>query len=150
MEQMRVMYDEGAFPLGHAHDADAGYDIRTPIDVVVPHCQGHMNGILCDVGRVTVNTGVHVGIEKGYAGVVISKSGLNSNHGITATGLVDAEYNGEIRITLYNHTSNDYYFKRGDKLTQIMFVPVYTPELIEVDHFDDTDRGSNGFGSSGV
>lgn len=135
---IRAMLDKWAFPIERAHEDDAGYDIRTPIPLYVP---AH--------GSAIVDTGVHVEIPKGYVGILKSKSGLNVNHDIMGTGTIDCGYIGSIRVKLYNFGDHDYLFKQGDKVIQIVFFPIYTPEIEYVDKLEDTERGANGFGSSG-
>ena len=88
-------------------------------------------------------------IPKGYVGFVKSKSGLNVKHGLTAEGVIDSGYTGSIVVKLYNHTSNDYAFEAGEKIAQLVLLPIITPELEQVDSLEETERGSNGFGSSG-
>lgn len=78
-----------------------------------------------------------------------SKSGLNVNHGIIGEGVIDAGYTGSIKVKLYNLSDRGYEFKRGDKIIQLVILPILTPELEQVDSLKETDRGSNGFGSSG-
>ena len=137
---MKVAYDKGAFPIGRAHDADAGYDIRTPIDFTVP---GN--------GYYTVDTGVHIEIPRGYVGVLQSKSGLNVKYGLTGTGTIDSGFMGSIRVKLYNHHVEAHKFEKGDKIIQIVFYPIFTPELetVSISDFEETERGNQGFGSTG-
>ena len=81
--------------------------------------------------------------------MVKSKSGLNVKHGLTSVGVIDVGYTGSIRVKLYNHSSKDYCIKRGDKVSQLVIMPILTPELELVDELEDTERGANGFGSTG-
>lgn len=141
---MNIVLDKGAYLPERAHDADAGYDLRTPCDIVLPPCTSTYG-----VGQCFVDTGVHMEIPEGYAGLLVSKSGLNVKHHITGTGLIDSGYRGSICVKLYNHGTEEYRFERGDKIIQIIIIPVLTPELVEVDELTDTDRGMDGFGSSG-
>lgn len=136
--QMLVQYDEGAFPLSHAHDDDAGYDIHTPIDAELPAR-----------GSLVINTGVHVAIPKGYVGMLKSKSGLNVKYGIRGEGTIDCGYNGAIVVKLYNDGFRPYPFRRGDKLIQLVLQKIATPQLVRVDKLPDTERADGGFGSSG-
>lgn len=140
MNELKVKLDEGAKMPTRAHEADAGYDLYAKEgddQVIIP-------------GRSAVfDTGVHMQIQVGYAGVIISKSGLNVKHGITSTGLVDAMYVGSIRVKLYNNGDTTMMIRGGDKISQIVLLPIYTPELEEVDSLDETERGDNGFGSTG-
>lgn len=78
-----------------------------------------------------------------------SKSGLNVKHGITSEGVIDEGYTGSIVVKLYNHTLDDYHVNIGDKISQLVVVPVLTPGLEFVDALDGGERGENGFGSSG-
>ena len=86
---------------------------------------------------------------KNYVGFLKSKSGLNVKHGLTSEGVIDAGYTGSIVVKLYNNKDRDYQMKKGDKISQLVILPIITPDLELVDSLDDTDRGDNGFGSSG-
>lgn len=135
---MSIKLDKKAKMPEKAHATDVGYDIFSPIDAVIP---AHKN--------VFINSGVHIQIPLGIAGILISKSGLNVKHGITSTGLIDPGYTGSIGVKLYNNSDTDYHITAGDKITQIMFTP-YVLALFETeDSLDDTERGDNGFGSTG-
>lgn len=136
---MRIMLDKGAFMPVRAHLTDAGLDLRTPIDVTVP--KG---------GSVNIDTGVHVELPKGYYGKLESKSGLNVKHGVVSLGgTIDEPYRGSIVAKLYNFGNEDYQFNAGDKVVQMVIQPYIAPDLQIVDSLDETDRGSDGFGSSG-
>lgn len=127
-----------------AHRDDAGLDILTPKDVLIGRGKSEV-----------INTGVHVEIPHGCVGLLMSKSGLNVKHGITSEGVIDCGYTGSIVAKLYNHGDKDVYLEAGDKITQLLIVPVdYLYELEEVDSTDEfydgeTERGDNGFGSTG-
>ena len=71
-------------------------------------------------------------------------------YGVTTTGVVDSGFVGAIRVKLTSNEFKPLVFSRGDRIAQLVIVPVYTPTLKQVDSLEDTDRGSNGFGSSGV
>lgn len=143
---MKIKLDEGAYMPERAHDTDAGLDLKSMEDKVVPAG-----------GSAIFDTGVHVKLplfHMGYedaitAGIIKSKSGLYFKHGIIATGTVDYSYRGSIKVKLTNTGTEDYQVKRGDKITQLVIVPVLTPELELVDELEETERGANGFGSSG-
>ena len=137
---MKIILDVGAYLPTYAHDADAGMDLRTPVAFIVP---AH--------GSYTVDTGVHIQIPLGQVGFIKSKSGLNVKGGLTATGVVDSGFSGSIRVKLYNHSDEDYMFSRGDKITQLVLLYIAKPEngFEVVDHFEETERGDNGFGSTG-
>ena len=139
---MKVMLDAGAYMPERAHDLDAGYDLRMP--------DGLDEVTLYGGSAVIIDTGVHMAIPKGYVGFIKSKSGLNVKNDLTATGVVDAGYTGSIVVKLYNHGRYIKKFHSGDKLTQIVILPISTPDLELVDSLEDTERGANGFGSTGV
>jgi dUTP pyrophosphatase len=149
---IKIKLDEGAILPTRAHETDAGLDLYTPVDVFIPKTQNKSMFDICDVievGSATIDTGVHVEIPKGYVGFIKSKSGLMVKHGLTADGTIDSGYVGSIRVKLFNHTSTSYEFKAGDKIAQLVLLPIITPDLEVVDSLEDTERGSNGFGSSG-
>ena len=135
---MKVMLDEGAYMPERAHAQDAGLDLRTPIDITVP-----------TGGSATINTGVHVQIPYGCVGMLKSKSGLNVHAGLTGEGVIDCGYTGSIVVKLYNHGKNPKLLEKGDKIIQLVILPILTPELERVDTLDETERGECGFGSTG-
>ena len=139
IEKIRVKLDEGARIDPPAHYGDAGYDIYSREDVLIPARR-------CEVFR----TGVHIEIPNGYVGLLKSKSGLNVKHCITGEGVIDSGYTGEICVNLYNHSLSPKYFEPGDKLIQILIVPIITPAIEIVDDIEGDTRGDNGFGSTGV
>lgn len=75
---------------------------------------------------------------------------MNCKHGIVCEGVVDAHYTGEIKCKFYNNSDEDYSFQVGDKMVQIVLLPILRPKLIIVDKLEETERGDNGFGSTGV
>ncbi len=143
--KLKIKLDEGAKMPTRAHEFDAGLDIYTPESI-----------ILYAGTSVTIDTGVHIEIPKGYAGLLKSKSGLNVNHGITGEGVIDHGYTGSICVKLYNNSRDEklHFFEKGDKLIQLLIVPIETPELELVEtvaelYGEETERGEGGFGSSG-
>jgi len=135
---MKVVLDHGAIMPTRAHELDAGYDLYSPEDVIVEAKDSAF-----------IDIGVHIEIPQRFVGFIKSKSGLNVNHGIVSEGVIDAGYTGSIKVKLYNHGGYDYKVKKGDKVSQLVILPIVTPELELVEKLDDTDRGSNGFGSTG-
>jgi dUTP pyrophosphatase len=152
---MKIMLDEGAIMPTRAHPYDAGLDLYAPKDVWVGRSEAEVYGYDgCYRGHVRngyaiIDTGVHVEIPEGCVGFIKSKSGLNVKHGLTAEGVIDAHYTGSIVVKLYNHTSEPYMFKAGDKIAQLVILPCVLPPLELVDSLGKTDRGANGFGSTG-
>lgn len=135
---MKCMLDSGAYMPLRAHKEDAGLDLRSREDKVIPAG-----------GSAVFDTGVHVEIPFRTVGFLKSKSGLNVKNGLTGEGVIDAGYTGSICVKLYNHSDKDYHVKAGDKITQLVILPILTPEIELVDALDDTERGTGGFGSSG-
>lgn len=135
---MKVMLDAGAYMPVRAHKDDAGLDLRSPDTFIVKAGKS-----------LKIDSGVHVDIPAGYVGFLKAKSGLNVKYGVTCTGVIDAGYTGSIVVKLYNNGSDDVLFERGDKLTQLVILPIVCPDLIQVDSLEDTERGDAGFGSTG-
>ena len=135
---LKVKLDEGAFVPERAHDTDGGIDIRT-----------NQFGRVPANGGLVFTTGVHVEIPHGYSGLLVSKSGLNVNKGLTSTGLIDEGFTGEIKVKLYNHTNEDYLVAQGDKITQLVLIPVSYARVEVVDEIDGGERGDSGYGSTG-
>ena len=135
---MRIKLDNGAKMPTRAHDTDAGLDIYSRETKTIRARRSKV-----------FDTGVHIELQKGTVGMLKSKSGLNVKHGITSEGVIDVGYTGSIRAKLYNNSDEDYTVKAGDKITQLVILPILTPELELVDSLEDTERGDNGFGSSG-
>ena len=122
---MEIMLDDGAYMPTRGHETDAGLDLRTPKAVTVPA-----------YGSVTVDTGVHVALPHRCFGLLDSKSGLNVKH-------------GSIVVKLYNHGGEDYGFEAGHKITQLVVIPVACESLEQASAFNATERGDDGFGSTG-
>lgn len=135
---MRIKLDNGAKMPTRAHETDAGLDIYAR----------ETKTILAGKSEV-FDTGVHIELPKNTVGMLKSKSGLNVKHSITSEGVIDVGYTGSIRAKLYNNSDEDYTVNAGDKITQLVILPILTPELELVDGLEDTERGDNGFGSSG-
>lgn len=135
---MKVKVDPGAHVPTRAHFTDAGLDLYSKDRGIVPAHGGKVFG-----------TGVHVELPKGCAGLLVSKSGLNTKQGITSTGLIDEGYSGEIMVKLYNHSDEDVFIERHQKISQLVVLQVrYEPVEIAV-KIQSGDRGDAGFGSTG-
>lgn len=136
---IKIKLDKGAIAPSRGHTWDAGLDLYAMHDGYI-RCNSHR----------TFDTGVHVEIPEGYVGYIKSRSGLMVNHGITTDGTIDAHYTGSIRVCLFNHGGSKYEVKTGDKIAQLVIQPIMPPPHLElVDSLEETDRGDNGFGSTG-
>ena len=135
---MKIKLGNGAYMPTRAHEDDAGLDLYSPETVVIPARSAR-----------TIDTGVHVELPQGTVGMVKSKSGLNVKNGIQSEGVIDVGYTGSIRVKLYNHSGECYKVCKGDKISQLVILPILTPELELVDELGETERGTGGFGSTG-
>ncbi len=125
-----------------AHAWDAGLDL-VAVDTV--HLEPGARGV--------VATGIAVAIPAGWAGLVVPRSGLARRHGITLTnspGLIDAGYRGEVQVLVINHDRGPQTIAAGERVAQLVIVPVAIADPAEVDELPDSDgRGGGGFGSTG-
>jgi dUTP pyrophosphatase len=144
--RIEMFLEDEALRPTYAHFGDAGADLRSAIDVTIPAGE-----------RMLVGTGVHVAIPRGYVGLVHPRSGLAIKHGITvlnAPGTVDAGYLGEVCVILYNTSDKDFAITIGDRIAQLVIQKVevgYFALVSEKDFSKNaTDRGTGGFGSTGV
>lgn len=135
------VHPEAVLP-AYAHESDAGMDIRSVAEVVIPAR-----------GRALVPTGLVVLLPPNYEAQVRPRSGLALKSGITVLntpGTIDAGYRGEIGVILFNTTDTDFAVHKGDRVAQIVIAPVTRVEVIETDSVEETDRGAGGFGSTGA
>ena len=103
--------------------------------------------------RKLISTGLFMEIPFGYEGQVRPRSGLSIKHGITlvnAVGTVDSDYRGEIKIPVINLSDKNFTINYGDRIAQMVFSKVEKAQLLEVDEITETERGSGGFGSTGI
>ena len=133
---MKVKLDLGA-KITRAHEFDAGLDLYAREDILLAPCS-----------RVSHDTGVHVAIPQGFVGLITSKSGYMQKYGVTCRGTIDYGYTGSIKAVLFNHGRENVYIRKGQKITQLVIMPILLPELELVDSLEDTERGDGGFGSS--
>lgn len=135
---MKIKLDENAKMPTRAHATDAGLDLYSRERQIVPAKESAI-----------FDTGVHISLPIGTVGMLKSKSGLNVKHGLTSEGVIDSGYTGSIVVKLYNNSGYDYTVNAGDKISQLVIMPVCLPDLELVDSLEDTARGNNGFGSTG-
>lgn len=126
----------------YAHPSDAGMDVRSVAELVIP-----------PGGRALVPTGLVVLLPPLYEAQVRPRSGLALKHGVTVLntpGTIDSGYRGEIGVILANFGDAPFKIAKGDKVAQLVIAPVTQPEIVETAEVDETDRGAGGFGSTGV
>lgn len=126
-----------------AHVGDAGFDLRASIGAT-----------LAPFERMVVPCGFSMALPEGFAGLVVPRSGLAARHGVSvvnAPGLIDSGYRGEIKVVLANTDPHESFsFNKGDRIAQLMIIAVPSVRLKESAQLSATERGSCGFGSSGV
>lgn len=136
--EIKVILDNGAKMPTKAHRADAGFDLYSPERFVVK-----------SKDSVIADTGVHFQIPFGYVGFLKSKSGLNVKCGIRGEGVIDSGYTGSVIAKIYNDSDKNVIIEKYQKIIQIVFLPIPDVELLQTNNFENTERGNNGFGSSG-
>lgn len=135
---MKIKLQPGAISPTRAHPTDAGLDLYA------------MHGGCVKAGQTaTFHTGVHVELPEGTAGVLLPKSGLMTRKDILTFGLVDEGYDGEIMVHMFNEGPNDQTIEAGDKISQMVILPVLYEPVEIVDEIRGGDRGHGGFGSTG-
>jgi dUTP pyrophosphatase len=138
-----VTRSDSTYPLPYfAHPGDAGADLCSNATIEIE-----------PGARALVPTGLSIAIPDGHAGLVLPRSGLAVRNGVTvvnAPGLIDAGYRGELSVALINHGDVTFSIQPGDRIAQLVIVAVQTPQYVEVESLDETERSEGGFGSSGV
>ena len=137
--EILITLEEGAKMPTRANKGDAGWDLYCREDTEIPAG-----------GSAVFDTGVHVALPEGTFGKLESKSGLNVKYDVVSLGgVIDSGYRGSIQVKLYNLGKEPYRFLKGEKIVQMVVLPYVTAGLKLTDRLDDTERGDNGFGSSG-
>lgn len=136
--RVRKIHPEAALPRRETSDA-AGYDLASVDGVEIP-----------PHGTAIVATGLAVAVPPGTYGRVAPRSGLAAKHSIgVGAGVIDAGYRGEIKVVLFNHGVRSFVVRPGDRIAQLILECVMCPPVVEHDTLDQTERGDNGFGSTG-
>ena len=134
-----------AFPLPHyATAGSAGLDMRACIDESLTVEPG-------DTVLIPTGLAIHIG-DPALAAVLLPRSGLGHKHGLVLgnlTGLIDSDYQGQVFVSIWNRGSKTYQIQPGERIAQMVFVPVEQVTFQVVDEFDDSSRGDGGFGHSG-
>jgi len=143
MQRGRVKYLSDKAKLFRKHADDAGQDVSSNETVVIPTRSSAL-----------ISTGLIVEIPKDHVGLLWSRSGLSVRNRIeVGAGCIDESYRGEIKVHLYNHSNADFKVERGDRIAQLLTMPINLVSYKEIgiqEELDITDRGENGFGSTGV
>jgi dUTP pyrophosphatase len=139
--EVLIIAEPGFEPV-YAKPGDAGCDLRSTQSLMLPAGE-----------RALIKTGVRIAMPAGYVGLVHPRSGLAAKHGITVLntpGTVDSGYRGELMVTLYNSSNEDFKIEAGDRIAQLVFQRYETARFIPVAELPESSRGESGFGSSGV
>lgn len=138
-----VVLGEGAAAPRYAMPGDAGADLSTTVEV-------HLE----PGSRALVPTGVRVAVPEGHVGLINPRSGLAARTGLTIVntpGTIDSGFRGELKVLLINTDAHDVvHLEAGDRIAQLVIVPVVTARFVPVDRLPDSDRGEAGYGSTGV
>lgn len=134
------------FPLpAYATQGSAGMDLRAMIDTTLTIAPGE---------TVLIPTGIAIHVaDPGLAAVILPRSGLGHKHGIVLgnlVGLIDSDYQGALMVSCWNRSDRPFALEIGDRLAQLVFIPVIQAQFKLVDEFDSSDRGEGGFGHSGT
>jgi len=128
----------------HATQGSAGFDLRACVDSTLSMAPGAVE---------LIPTGIALYIEDpGLAGLLLPRSGLGHKHGIVLgnlVGLIDSDYQGQLFVSCWNRSDTEFSIEAGDRIAQLVIVPVVQTAFNVVEEFTLTDRGSGGFGSSG-
>lgn len=138
--QVLITGDEELIPQ-YAKAGDAGADLRAS-----------EAGSIGPGARVLVPTGVQIALPDGYVGLVHPRSGLAVKNGITVLntpGTIDSGYRGELQVILYNTGDREFVYERGDRIAQLIIQRYEKAEFVQLDQLPGTERGEDGFGSSG-
>ena len=136
--KVKRIHPEAKLPI-QGHPGDAGLDLFSCRDLEIP--SGDLRA---------VPTGIQVSIPKGFAGLVWDKSGISLKGVHRLAGVIDAGYRGEIQVVLVNLGTAPFPLKSGMKIAQLLIQPVSEIKVVESETLDDTSRGENGFGSTGL
>ena len=116
----------------------AGHDIYALVEGIIPTKE-----------QVLVRTGIAIGLRKGTYGRLAARSGMASKNGIAVGGgVIDADYTRAVKVILRNHGKENYQFKVGDRIAQLIVERIPLDEAMEIDELDETERGMKGFGST--
>lgn len=140
---IKSLYPDLPVP-GYATTGAAGIDLLSAVETPTEIKPGRIN---------LIPTGICLAIPEGYEGQVRPRSGLALKYGLTMVntpGTIDADYRGEVKVVMINLGQEPYIIQRGERIAQLVFNKIARAELNSVDTLDETDRGSGGFGSTGV
>lgn len=139
--QIKLLNKTSTLPQ-YATSGSAAVDLRSTV-----------KGLIMPKNRTIIPTGIALQIPNGYVGLIFPRSGNAANNGVSLTNcvaVIDSDYRGEIKVLLINHGFIPFHINEGDRIAQMLFMPVQPIDFSVVDELNDTERGDGGFGSSGV
>lgn len=139
---VKLLHPKAHMPTYGSEEA-AGADLYACLDEAVTIQPGEV---------FWVTTGIALEVPKGCAGLVFARSSMGAKRGLAPAnkvGVIDSDYRGEVRVVLLNHSNQPQTIEPGERVAQLVIVPVFTPGFSLVDELDDTVRGIGGFGSTG-
>lgn len=142
MDSIAIKLDPGAYQPTRSHEHDAGLDLAAKHHTTIPVGGHHL-----------ADTGVHITIPAGHVGLLTPRSSLTTRYGVTVAnspGVIDSGYTGEIKIPLVNHGTFKVQLDAGQRIAQLLIIPITTPAVHIVDELTTTPRGDGGFGSTDV
>ena len=144
MKEIKIKLTRGAQIPKYATNGSAAVDLCAMIDSPITLAPGE---------RALIPTGIALSIPDGYVGIVAARSGLACKTGLCLSngiGVIDSDYRGEISVGLFNSSKDEFTVERGERIAQLMFVPVESAVFVSTDSLDETERGEGGFGSTGT
>ncbi|MBT6774226.1 dUTP diphosphatase [Candidatus Woesearchaeota archaeon] len=139
MIKIKKLSEDATLPR-YAQPGDAGMDFYSNEEITILPNE-----------RKLVSTGISMAIPKGYVGLIWDKSGIATKHGIkTMAGVIDSSYRGEVKILIHNLSNQTHKIEKNTKVAQMLIQPVEQKEISEVIELDQTERGTGGFGSTGI
>ena len=142
--EIKIKLTRDMTPPAYATEGAAAVDLRAAVDTPVTIAPGE---------RAQIPTGLAMAIPQGYVGIVAARSGLACKKGIALSngiGVIDSDYRGEIGVSLHNTSSVPFTVERGERIAQMMFLPVAAVSFLPCEELEETARGEGGFGSTGT
>lgn len=136
--KVKKLHPDAILPL-KAHDTDAGYDLCSVEDKIIPGGQWSW-----------IDTGLAIAVPAGTYGRVAPRSGMSGKGTTVGAGVVDESYRGTLKVLVFNLGTDLFKIKKGDRIAQLILEKIEHAPVLEVDELTSTERGTNGFGSTGV
>ncbi|NBO99477.1 MAG: dUTP diphosphatase [Proteobacteria bacterium] len=139
---IKVLTDDDSLIPAYQTQGSAACDLRSTDEVTLP-----------PGSRVIIGTGIKLEIPRGFGAMVCSRSGMAAKNGIqvlNAPGIIDTDYRGEVKVILHNAGKEEFIIKKGDRVAQLLFFPIFQAIFQKATEVSETHRGEGGFGSTGV